>query len=211
MKRIVLLVLAAALALACCAAGAEGSLLPAVYSSMDAAAGAHLNYTVSRKTGVTTSDAHAKAASYFCMSTTEAFGVTVQSGECFIGDTAYTLQPEKMQAIAAISTSSQLIKRNILQLDKLYQLIARQIGREDFTVETREVDGVSYTVEVYPGSDYLAEAAFYFDDTGRLAYILEGAPVIMPSLGEAFYTINAIDAAVDESLFDISAYTVTGL
>ena len=103
--------------------------------------------------------------------------------------------------------------------DKIYRRLAgnEALGLKKTVLYTprpireKEVDGVSYTVEVYPGSDYLAEAAFYFDDTGRLAYILEGAPVIMPSLGEAFYAINAIDAAVDESLFDISAYTVTGL
>ena len=159
MRKGFLLLLVTALALACAAASAEGSLLPAVIENVDAAAGAHLNYTVSRLSAVTVSDAHAKGTSYCRIETTEAYGVTVRKGTCFVDDTAYSLQPDDKEAIIAISTSSPIIKSNVLLLDTLYKLIYSNIGRTDYTTETREVEGVSYTVEVYPGSGYTAEAA----------------------------------------------------
>ncbi len=211
MRKGFLLLLVTVLALACAAASAEGSLLPAVIENVDAAAGAHLNYTVSRLSAVTVSDAHAKGTSYCRIETTEAYGVTVRKGTCFVDDTAYSLQPDDKEAIIAISTSSPIIKSNVLLLDTLYKLIYSNIGRTDYTTETREVEGVSYTVEVYPGSGYTAEAAFYFDAEGRLAYIQESAPEAMPSLGEAFYTVNLIDTEVDESLFDLSGYEIVTL
>ena len=70
--------------------------------------------------------------------------------------------------------------------------------------------GVSYSVEVFPAQDYTPETAYYFDGDGKLVHILSGAPVMMPELGETFYTIHVMDTAVDESLFDLSGYAIEG-
>ena len=77
--------------------------------------------------------------------------------------------------------------------------------------ETREVDEVSYAVEVFhPASEYAGEAAVYFDDAGvPVYYQLLPAEQQSIDIGESFYTIRAVDAAVDETLFDISAYTIS--
>ncbi len=211
MKKILLLVLVVSLVSVFGFAAAEGSMLDAVYSSLDAGVGAHLNYSVvisSMSNIVPVRDVHAKAGSFFSMETASLYGFTTRSGECFLEDTAYSLNPEKMEARAVTTVSSALIKNNVLLLDDLYKLIANHAGRTDFTTETRDVEGKSCTALVYPEKGYDAEAVFCFDESGNLVYILESAPVVMPSLGETFYTIFAIDTAVDESLFDISAYTV---
>lgn len=211
MKKFFLLILAMMLTAAVCFAGAEGSLVDSVYNSLDAGVGAHLNYSVvisSMSDIVPVRDVHAKAGSFFSMETVSLYGFTTRSGECFLEDTAYSLNPEKMEARVATTVSSSIIKNNVLMLDDLYKLIANHAGRTDFTTETRDVEGKSCTALVYPEKGYDAEAVFCFDESGNLVYILESAPVVMPSLGETFYTIFAIDTAVDESLFDISAYTV---
>ena len=211
MKKFFLLILAMMLTAAVCSAGAEGSLVDSVYNSLDAGVGAHLNYSVvisSMSDIVPVRDVHAKAGSFFSMETVSLYGFTTRSGECFLEDTAYSLNPEKMEARVATTVSSSIIKNNVLMLDDLYKLIANHAGRTDFTTETRDVEGKSCTALVYPEKGYDAEAVFCFDESGNLVYILESAPVVMPSLGETFYTIFAIDTAVDESLFDISAYTV---
>ena len=69
---------------------------------------------------------------------------------------------------------------------------------------------MSYTVEVFPATDYTPEAAFYYNDDGQLAYYIKGAPVIelAQEVGESVYTIHAIDTEVDETLFDISGYQI---
>ena len=211
MKKILFLVLVVSLVSVLCFAGAEGSMLDAVCSSLDAGVGAHLNYSVvisSMSDIVPVRDVHAKAGSFYSMETSSLYGYTFRSGECFLGDTAYTLNPEKMEARVATTVSSSIIKNNVLLLDDLYKLIAGHAGRTDFTTETREVEGKSCTALVYPEKGYDAEAVFCFDESGNLVYVLESAPVLMPSLGETFYTVYQIDTAVDESLFDISAYTI---
>ena len=81
--------------------------------------------------------------------------------------------------------------------------------RTDYQTETRELEGVSYTAEVYPAQDYTAEAVCYFDDAGNLIRIVVGAPVVAPQMGETVYTVHGIDDKVDETLFDISGYTIS--
>jgi hypothetical protein len=77
----------------------------------------------------------------------------------------------------------------------------------DFTVEEREMDGATYTVEVHPQiQDYEPQKDFYFDQDGRLAYIKIyriGADDTDP---EQFFTITSWDKNVDESLLDLSGY-----
>ena len=120
------------------------------------------------------------------------------------------LYPNEMRGTLAASTSSGIITENVLMLDDLYGVIYQRALRSDFTVESRELEGVYYTVEVYPGQGYAQEAAFYYDETGQLIHVLVGAPQTAPELGETFYTIYAIDEAVNDALFDISGYTITG-
>ena len=136
------------------------------------------------------------------------YGYTFRSGECFLGDTAYSLNPENMEARVATTVSSSIIKSNVLQLDDLYRVIAKRAGRTDYTTETRDVEGIACKAEVYPEKGNDAEAVFCFDESGSLVFVVEGAPPVMPSIGETFYTVKKIDADVDESLFDISAYTI---
>lgn len=83
--------------------------------------------------------------------------------------------------------------------------------RLDYTNETRNLDGVTCTIDVYPASGYEAEAAFYFDEEGDLVRLVEGPPVIDVGveIGESVYSIESIDTAVDESLFEITGYHIT--
>ena len=101
-----------------------------------------------------------------------------------------------------------MLNNNLLLLDDCYKAMQSRVLRKDFTVEERELDGKKFTVEVFPASGSTAESAFYFDETGKLAHILEGAPAAMPDLGQTFYTIHSFDDVVDVSLFDISGYTI---
>ncbi len=210
MKKILLLVLVLSVSVLVFA-GAEGSMLDAVYAGMDAGTGAHLVYSIvisSMSDIVPVRDVHAKAGSFYSMETSSLYGYTFRSGECFLGDTAYSLNPENMEARVATTVSSSIIKNNVLQLDDLYRVIAKRAGRTDYTTETRDVEGKACTAEVYPEKGNDAEAVFCFDESGNLVFVVEGAPPVMPSIGETFYTVKKIDADVDESLFDISAYTV---
>ena len=210
MKKILLLVLVLSVSVLAFA-GAEGSMLDAVYAGMDAGTGAHLVYSIvisSMSDIVPVRDVHAKAGSFYSMETSSLYGYTFRSGECFLGDTAYSLNPENMEARVATTVSSSIIKSNVLQLDDLYRVIAKRAGRTDYTTETRDVEGKACTAEVYPEKGNDAEAVFCFDESGNLVFVVEGAPPVMPSIGESFYTVKKMDADVDESLFDISAYTV---
>ena len=210
MKKILLLVLVLSVSVLVFA-GAEGSMLDAVYAGMDAGTGAHLVYSIvisSMSDIVPVRDVHAKAGSFYSMETSSLYGYTFRSGECFLGDTAYSLNPENMEARVATTVSSSIIKNNVLQLDDLYRVIAKRAGRTDYTTETRDVEGKACTAEVYPEKGNDAEAVFCFDESGNLVFVVEGAPPVMPSIGESFYTVKKMDADVDESLFDISAYTV---
>ena len=60
--------------------------------------------------------------------------------------------------------------------------------------------------------DALAEASFWFDEAGNLVRYVEGPTVVSTAadIGESDYTVESIDAAVDDSLFDISAYQPAG-
>ena len=210
MKKILLLVLVLSVSVLAFA-GAEGSMLDAVYAGMDAGTGAHLVYSIvisSMSDIVPVRDVHAKAGSFYSMETSSLYGYTFRSGECFLGDTAYSLNPENMEARVATTVSSSIIKSNVLQLDDLYRGPATPPPPTHYTTETRDVEGIACKAEVYPEKGNDAEAVFCFDESGNLVFVVEGAPPVMPSIGETFYTVKKIDADVDESLFDISAYTV---
>ena len=185
-----------------------GSLLKAI----DPAAGAHLNYSVRNDymDSVRDYDVHEKDGVFYSFRTLNVAGYKDSIATFFKDGAAYTLYPEQKTGILATESSSTILKNNILMLDDLYKLISTRGVRTDFTTGTREVGGVTYEVEVFPAeSEYETETAFYYDSEGRLAYCLESAQVVdTMELGESFYTINVIDDAVDETLFDISGYTI---
>lgn len=83
---------------------------------------------------------------------------------------------------------------------------------QDFTVEEREVEGTTYTVEVHPQvDDYIRQEAFYFDEDGNLAYLQIYRLGPDDSDPEQFITIESWDKNVDESLLDLSGYEITEL
>ena len=207
MKKLLLLVLVLALSAALCSAGADGSMLDAVYDSLDTDTGIHLNYAMRAESmGVEINyDVQVKGVSGYTVKTSQAFGMSVVDVSCFIDDTAYILNPDKMEAQVVTTISQSLLKYySYIRQDELGKLMDKCAHKSGFQVETREVDGVSYTVEVYP-ADGGTEVAFYFDESGRLSYVRNDS---ISSLGELFYTVSAIDSEVDESLFDISSYTI---
>lgn len=183
-----------------------------VFRSIDAEKGAHLSYEYHSDYMNSTSifDVHAKGDKLFSLRTTKVSGYEQRSATAYVDGTSYMLYPDEMKGSAVMSVSLSLLMDNVLMLDDCYQKIYQSAMRSDCTVETRELDGVSYSVEVFPAKDYTPETAFYFDGDGKLVHILEGAPVLMPDLGETFYTIHDMDTAVDESLFNLSGYAIEG-
>ena len=207
MKKLLLLVLVLALSAALCSAVAEGSLLDAVYDTVNPDAGVHLNYTMaapSMKVEINY-DVQIKGISGYTVKTSQAYGQSITDVSCFIGDTSYILNTDTKEAKVVMTLSSSLLKYySYFRQDELGKIMDKWAHSTGYAVETREVDGVSYTVEVYPTDDG-TENAFYFDASGRLVYLRNDS---IKSLGELFYTIYTIDTEVDESLLDLSAYTV---
>ena len=187
------------------------SLLYAVFHGIDAKKGAHLQYEFHSDYMDSTSsfDVHERDGKLFSLRTTKAGGYEQLSASAFIDGTSYVLYPNEMRGKVALTTSLSMVRENILLTDELYKTLYQRSMRTDYTVETRELEGVTYTAEVYPAADYMAEAVFYYDADRNLIHILEGAPVMAPTMGETFYTIHAIDTEVDETLFDLSDYTIS--
>ena len=65
--------------------------------------------------------------------------------------------------------------------------------------------------EVFPGEEYVSQAAFLFTEDGELAYILLNEPENPedPSPAMFVYKMNVIDSVIDESLFDLSGYDIS--
>ena len=193
------------------AAGLD-SLLYAFSSTLDAETGVHLNYEVHRDylNADQAYDVHGKTGVFFSLCTTRVSGFESSSATFYQDGKTYSLKPDAGTGILAAETSSGLLDNNILMLDNLYSAIQGNARQKEYTVETREVGGESFTVEVYPAaSEYAYERAFYFSADGQLRYCLESSPKAV-SIGDSFYTVHAIDTEVDESLFDISGYAIQG-
>lgn len=182
------------------------------FRSIDAEKGAHLSYEYHSDYMDSTSifDVHAKGDKLFSLRTTKVSGYEQRSATAYVDGTSYMLYPDEMKGRAVMSVPLSMLMDNVLMLDDCYKTIFQSAMRSDCSEETREVDGVSYSVEVFPAQDYTPETAYYFDGDGKLVHILSGAPVMMPELGETFYTIHVMDTAVDESLFNLSGYTIEG-
>ena len=186
------------------------SMLYALCESIDGSAGAHLSYECHTDYMDSTSvfDVHARDGIFYSGRITKAGGYERQSATFFKDGAVYMLYPKELKGSIATETSSSIITGNPLLLDDLYQLVYTMAQRGDYTVEKRELEGESFTVEVFPATAYKPEAAFYFTEEGDLAYILEGASPLTPDMGETAYTIRAIDTETDDTLFDISGYKI---
>lgn len=187
-----------------------GSLLYKAFSAIDQDKGAHLRYSYHSDYLDSSSsfDSHAKGSDIIIMRITKAKGYEQMTASMTKDGTVYQLYPSEKKGSVLIASMPSFSLLSVMQQDELYRAMATRAMRTDYKVEQREVDGVKYQVEVYPAQDYYAEAAFYFDKDGQLVHVLEGAPVSMPSMGETFYTVTAIDDKVNESLFDISTYKI---
>ena len=189
------------------------SLLYALWDSLDTSAGVHLNYTM--HTGYLDAnqsfDVHGKNGVYYSRRTTQVSGFENTLVTFFRDGTVYNLYPKDMTGTVATTTTSSYITENIMLMDRLLSDIHSYAQRKDYTAETQEVDGVSYTVELFPATDSAVEAAFYFNDDGQLVFCRKGEPVIETTvdIGETVYTVSAIDEDVNEALFDISGYAIS--
>ena len=193
-------------------AGKAASMLSKVFDEIDPAAGAHLSYEYHSDYMDYTviHEVNAKDGAYSSLETSKISGSSHESvsATCFLNDTVYSIKPTEKQGKVIMSISLSMLNNNPLMLDDCYKLMRSNTLRKDYTVEEREVNGKKFTAEVFPASGNTAEAAFYFDETGKLVHILDGAPVLMPDLGERLYTIYSFDDNVDTSLFDLSGYAI---
>lgn len=188
------------------------SMLYALWDSLDAKEGVHLDYDMHTDylDADQSYDVHGKNGVYYSRRTTQVSGFENTMVTFFRDGTAYNLYPKDMTGLIATATNSSYIRENVMLMDHLFSVIHSNAQRKDYTTEKRELDGVSYTVELFPATSSTAEASFYFGTDGKLAFCVEGAPVIKTSveIGETVYTVHAIDEAVNEALFDISGYTI---
>ena len=122
---------------------------------------------------------------------------------------AMNLDADAKTGTVATTTTSQVAKDPML-MDDVYKALWTCAQQSPSSTEKGEMDGVAYTVETYK-QQYTADDMFYFDDEGNLAYYVQGSMKSgSTEIGETVYKINAIDAAVDESLFDVSGYAIEG-
>ena len=183
-----------------------------VLAETDLENGVHLRYQLrlDELNTVQEFDVHAKGGKYYSMRTTKV-GAVEETVVTFIGDgKVYSLYPDKKTGTYVTDLPLSLAGQDTLLMDSLYSEMRTASLRKDGAEEEREAEGVSYSADVYPRTDHQAETAFLFAGDGQLAFCIKGAPVVeaAPAIGESFYTVEAIDSEVDESLFDISAYTI---
>ncbi len=189
---------------------ADSSLLYPVYRSIDTETGAHLRYSLHTGFLDATSalDVHARGGSYYSQRTTSSGKFSSTAATCMLDGKAYNLDPAEKTGTFVTETSLSTALTNALMMDTLYQKIVQRAHDYDYTLEIRELDGAYYAVEVYPQTVYASGCAFFYDTEGRLVHVLEDAPAVKPDMGETFYTIESIDGELDETLFDLSGYTI---
>ena len=184
------------------------SLLQSLWKSIDTDGPVHLKYDLNvEKTGVEQShEVNCRKDVYSGRQKTANSDIIT----FIIDGMVYNLYPDKMTGIFVTPLASSDLQISLLMMDTLYADIAQLSSVKDFTTETREMNGVSYTAEVFPAAEYRPESAFYFDNAGKLAYYVKGAPILASGadLGESVFTIYAIDDEVDESALDASRYEI---
>ena len=151
-------------------------------------------------------DTHTKDGIFYSADTIQVKEYESRTATFFRDGKAYSLSPDKMTGMLATTTTSSIITGNPLRMDSLYSAIETHALEADCHTETKDENGGMLTVVSYPASGYEPEASFWFDGEGKLVRYEEGAPVIDIGfeIGESVYTVESIDTAVDESLFDIS-------
>ena len=187
------------------------SRLYAFWSNLSPEKGIHLNYELHTDYLDSTQyfDVHGKQDTFYSERTTKVSGYTDTVVTFFRGGTAYTLYPDKLSG--SIATTTSVVFKDILMMDSLYSDIAKYAREKTFTEEKRDFGGSACVAEVFPKTDYTPEIAFYFNDEDRLIACVSAPPVVESAakIGESVYTIHAIDDKIDESRFDISAYTIS--
>lgn len=190
----------------------QDSKLYAFYSSLNEDAGLHLKYqlTVESMNSVQDYEVYGKDGELYSFRTTKVAGYEDSTITLYQEGKAYNLDPEDMTGVLVTEFSESMLEDNIMMIDNLYSGIRQRAGEADYAEETREIDGVSYTAEVFPAGEYRPEDVFCFDDDGQLVYYIQGAPVIETTIeiGEQVYKVESVDNDIDESVFDISAYEI---
>lgn len=186
--------------------------LGAVLKDIDPVAGAHLHYQLrlDALNAVQEYDVQSKEGRYYSSRTTKVGDFESTMITCITDGKVYNLYPEEMTGTYIMDLPLSISDKDLLLMDSLYSEMRMAAPRTDFTEEEREVEGTAYPAEVFPQTDSAPETVFYFADDGTLAYCFKGTPLVEAAeyIGESFYTIEIIDTAIDESLFDISAYTL---
>ena len=192
-------------------AAAQGSQVKALWSTIDSKGGVHMAYGETNESmgSEATVDAQAKDSSYYSKETITVKGYTDTKITAMIDGVAMNLDADAKTGTVATTTTSQVAKDPML-MDNVYKALWTCAQQSPSSTEKGEMDGVAYTVETYK-QQYTADDMFYFDDEGNLAYYVQGSMKSgSTEIGETVYKINAIDAAVDESLFDVSGYAIEG-
>ncbi len=189
---------------------AHDSRLYALWKSMDTEKGVHLRYRVKLESIDIPQDfdVHGKGGAAYSLRTTEVSGQVIHAATFYQDGTAYNLEPDEKTGRIVTTTTMEAVVKNAIITDTLYRSIATRSQEWEYTQEEREMDGETYSVEVYPGSEYQGETAFYYDGDGNLKYCVEGASPAVADYGETTYTIEGIDDSVDETLFDLSGYDI---
>ena len=191
---------------------AADSKVGALWQTLDTKSGVHMNYhrTIEKMNAEQDFDVQGRDEVYYSSRTSKTGSLEGTTVTFFEDGKVYNLKPEKMTGIIATTTSSDIVSKDVMALDDLYQAIRTRAESAEFTEETREIDGTTYTAEVFPAGYYTPEAVFCFTDSGELAYYIEGTTPAKKGTdtGEIVYKINAIDTQIDEALFDISGYKI---
>ena len=175
--------------------------------------GTHLKYD--RKTegldALQHFEVYSRGGEFCSCQTTEVSGREQELRVLFRDGKAYNLYPKEMTGSIATTTDAAAIKDNVLMLDPLYAVIFRYARQTEFTEEARDFNGTSCTAAVYPATEYTPETVFFFDEADRLVGVVEEKPVVNSALeiGKTVYTVHVIDDQIDETLFDISGYTIS--
>ena len=186
--------------------------LGALVAGMDIEKGIHLHYEMKVESmgAVQELDVYAKGTKYYSLRKTTVSGTESKMVVLYLDGKAYNLYPDEKTGSFVTETDPSLIGNNVLLMDSLYSSMFNNATMTEFTQEQREIDGVSYSADIYAPTDYYPEAVYCFTEDGQLARLIQGAPVIesLAEMGGTTYNIYAIDDQVDESLFDLSGYNI---
>lgn len=181
--------------------------------TLDMEEGIHLKYQlkVDYMDAVQEYDVHAKGGTYYSSRTTKVSGYE-NTTVTFIRDgKVYNLSPDDKTGKYITDLPLSYTNANLMLMDSLYSELTMATTRTGRTEEERELEGTTYSVDVYPETEYQSETIVYFDGDDQPVFCSKAAPVIETAvdIGESFYTVEVIDDQVDESLFDVSAYNIS--